>query len=65
MSKKRWKQPSHLLWTCVFMIAMFAMYADNFAISLVALAVMVFSCFKLKDINLEEECSTGLHFTRR
>ena len=64
MSKRRWKQPNHLLWECVFVIAMFLM-SDSFAISLLALAVMVFSCFKLKDLDLSEECDTGLHFNSR
>ena len=65
MSKKKWKQPNEFLWTLVFMIALFAMCADSFAISLSALAMMGISCFKLKDIDLEEECNTGLHFNSR
>lgn len=62
MSKKRWKQPNYFLWECVFMIAMYILRADSFAISLLALAVMAVSCFKLKDMDLSEECNTGLHF---
>lgn len=65
MSKKKWKQPNEFLWTLVFIIALFAMCANSFAISLSALVVMVFSCFKLKDMDLSEECDIGLHFNSR
>ena len=64
MSKRRWKLPKYFLWECVFMIAMFSM-SDSFAISLLALAVMGLCCFKLKDMDLSEECNSGLHFTGR
>ena len=65
MSKKRWKQPNELLWTLVFMVGFFMMSADSFAVLLLALGVMLFSCFKLKDIDLSEECNTGFHFNNR
>ena len=65
MSKKRWKQPNEFLWTLVFMVGFFMMSADSFAVLLLALGVMAFSCFKLKDIDLSEECDTSLHFNRR
>ena len=65
MSKKRWKQPNELLWTLVFMVGFFMMSADSFAVLLLALGVMAFSCFKLKDIDLSEECDTSLHFNNR
>lgn len=65
MSKKKWKQQKEFLWILVFMVGFFMMSADSFAISLSALVVMVFSCFKLKDMDLSEECNTGLHFNSR
>ena len=65
MSKKRWKQPNEFLWTLVFMVGFFMMSADSFAVLLLALGVMAFSCFKLKDIDLSEERDTSLHFNRR
>ena len=65
MSKKRWKQPNEFLWTLVFMVGFFMMSADSFAVLLLALGVMAFSCFKLKDIDLSEECDTSLHFNNR
>ena len=65
MSKKRWKQPNEFLWTLVFMVGFFMMSADSFAVLLLALGVMAFSCFKLKDIDLSEECDTGFHFNCR
>ena len=65
MSKKRWKQPNELLWTLVFMVGFFMMSADSFAVLLLALGVMAFSCFKLKDIDLSEECNTSFNFNRR
>lgn len=65
MSKKRWKQPNEFLWTLVFMVGFFMMSADSFAVLLLALGVMAFSCFKLKDIDLSEECDTSFHFNNR
>ena len=65
MSKKRWKQPNEFLWTLVFMVGFFMMSADSFAVLLLALGVMAFSCFNLKDIDLSEECDTGFHFNCR
>lgn len=65
MSKKRWRQPNERLWTLVFMIGFFMMSADNFAILLVALAVMAISVYKLRGIDLSEECDIGLHFNGR
>lgn len=65
MSRKRWRQPNERLWTLVFMIGFFMMSADNFAILLVALAVMAISIYKLRGIDLSEECDTGIHFGDR
>ena len=65
MSKKRWKQPNEFIWTLVFMVGFFMMSADSFAVLLLALGVMAFSCFKLKDIDLSEECNSGIYFNRR
>ena len=65
MSKKRWKQPNEFIWTLVFMVGFFMMSADSFAVLLLALGVMAFSCFKLKDIDLSEECNTSFNFNRR
>ena len=65
MSKKRWKQPNEFLWTLVFMVGFFMMSADSFAVLLLALGVMAFSCFKLKDIDLSEECNTSFNLNRR
>ena len=65
MSKKRWKQPNETLWTTVMVVGFFMMSADSFAILLLALAMMTISVFKLKGIDLSEECESGLHFNRR
>lgn len=65
MSKKKWKQQKEFLWTLVFMVGFFMMSADSFAVLLLALGVMLFSCFKLKDVDLSEECNSGLHFNNR
>lgn len=65
MSKKRWKQPNDFLWTLVFMVGFFMMSADSFAVLLLALGVMGISVFKLRGIDLEEECNSGLHFNNR
>lgn len=65
MSRKRWRQPNERLWTLVFMIGFFMMSADSFAILLVALAVMAVSIYKLRGIDLSEECDTGIHFGDR
>ena len=65
MSKKRWKQLNEFLWTLVFMVGFFMMSADSFAVLLLALGVMAFCCFKLKDIDLSEECNTRFNFNRR
>ena len=65
MSKKRWKQLNEFLWTLVFMVGFFMMSADSFAVLLLALGVMGISVFKLRGIDLEEECNSGLHFNNR
>ena len=65
MSKKRWKQPNEFLWTLVFMVGFFMMSADSFAVLLLALGVMGISVLKLRGIDLEEECNSGLHFNNR
>ena len=62
MSKKRWKRPNETLWTCVLVVGLFMMSADNFAVLLLALAMMGISIFKLRGIDLDEECNTGIHF---
>ena len=65
MSKKRWKQPNEKLWTCVLVVGFIMMSADNFAVLLLALAMMGISIFKLRGIDLDEECNTGIHFNSR
>lgn len=62
MSKKRWKKPNEILWSTMFMVALFMFSADNFAISFLALGIMLLSAFKLKDMDLSEECNSGLSF---
>ena len=51
--------------TTVMVVGFFMMSADSFAILLLALAMMTISVFKLKGIDLSEECESGLHFNRR
>ena len=63
MSKKRWKRPNEWLWTTVFMVGFFMMSADKVAVCLLAVGIMGLGAFKLKDIDLEEECINGLDFT--
>jgi hypothetical protein len=65
MRKRRWKRPNEFLWSLVLVIGLFMFSADSFAVLLLALAMMIISCYKLKDMDLSEECNTGLSFTDR
>jgi hypothetical protein len=65
MRKRRWKRPNEFLWSFVLVIGLFMFSADSFAVLLLALAMMIISCYKLKDMDLSEECNTGLSFTDR
>ncbi len=56
MSKKRWKQPNETLWMTVFMIGFFMMCADSIVIVLFSLALMGFSIWKLRNIDLDDVC---------
>ena len=62
MSKKRWKKPNEILWSILFMVGFFMMSADRFAVLLLALGIMLLSAFKLKDMDLSEECNSGISF---
>lgn len=35
---------------------------QNFAILLISAAIMLTALWKLKDVDLEEECNSGIHF---
>lgn len=63
MSKKRWDKPNELLWSTVLCVGLFMMCAESVPVILLALALMLISGFKLKDVDLEEECNEGFHFT--
>lgn len=66
MSKKRWKQPNETLWMAVFVTGFFLMSGgQNLAILLISLAMQGVALYKLRGVDLEEECNSGLHFTRR
>ena len=65
MRKRRWKRPNEFLWSLVLVIGLFMFSADSFAVLLLALAMMIISYYKLKDMDLSEECNTGLSFTDR
>jgi hypothetical protein len=65
MRKRRWKRPNEFLWSLVLVIGLFMFSADSFAVLLLALAMMIISCYKLKDMDLSEECNTGLSFIDR
>lgn len=65
MRKRRWKRPNEFLWSLVLVIGLFMFSADSFAVLLLALAMMIISCYKLKDMDLSEECNTSLSFTDR
>lgn len=63
MSKKRWKQPNETLWMVVLVTGFFLLSGgQNLAIALISFAMMGTAIYKLKDIDLEEECNSGLHF---
>lgn len=54
MNKKKWKQPNETLWMTIFTIGFFMMCADSIAIVLFSFALMGFSIWKLRDIDLED-----------
>lgn len=64
MSKKKWKQPNEFLWTTVLMVGFFLMSGgENLAILLISFAMMGTAVYKLRGVDLEEECNSGIHFT--
>ena len=66
MSKKRWKQPNETLWMTVLISGFFLMSGgQNFAILLISLAIQGAALYKLRGIDLDEECNTGIHFNSR
>ena len=66
MSKKRWKQPNELLWTAVLVTGFFLMSGgQNLAILLISLAMTGTAIYKLRGVDLEEECNSGIHFNSR
>ena len=62
MSKKRWKKTKEMFGSIMFMIGLFMMSADKFAVLLLALGIMLISAFMLKDMDLSEECNGGVSF---
>lgn len=63
MSKKKWKQPNEFLWTTVLMVGFFLMSGDeNLAILLMSLAMCGTAIYKLRGMDLEKECNSGIHF---
>lgn len=63
MSKKRWKQPNETLWRFVLGGGFFLMSGgQNFAILLISAAIMLTALWKLRGVDLEEECNSGIHF---
>lgn len=63
MSKKRWKQPNETLWMAVLVTGFFLLSGgQNLAIALISFTMMGTAIYKLRDIDLEEECNSGLHF---
>lgn len=64
MSKKKWKQPNEFIWTTFLMVGFFLMSGgENLAILLISLAMCGTAIYKLRGVDLEEECSSGFHFT--
>lgn len=63
MSKKRWKQPNENLWRFALGGGFFLMSGgQNFAILLISVAIMLLALWKLRGVDLEEECNSGIHF---
>ncbi len=56
MSKKRWDKPNEALWMIVFMISFFLLSADSVIVLLISLAMMGLAAYKLRDMDLEDEC---------
>lgn len=56
MSKKRWDKPNEALWMTVFVISFFLLSADSAIVLLIALAMMGLAGYKLRDMDLEDEC---------
>lgn len=57
MSKKRWDKPNETLWCTVFMAGLFGMSGgENPVIMLVSLGLMGLALYKLKDMDLTDEC---------
>lgn len=57
MSKKRWDKPKETLWCTVLMVGLFLMSGgENLIIMLISLGMMGLALYKLKDVDLEDEC---------
>ncbi len=57
MSKKRWDKPNEILWSTVLMAGLFLMSGgENLIVLLVSLGMIGLALYKLKDVDLEDEC---------
>lgn len=57
MSKKRWDKPNEILWSTVLMVGLFLMSGgENLIVLLISLGMMGLALYKLKDVDLEDEC---------
>lgn len=57
MSKKRWDKPNEILWSTVLMVGLFFMSGgENLIVLLISLGMMGLALYKLKDVDLEDEC---------
>lgn len=57
MSKKKWDKPNEILWSTVLMVGLFLMSGgENLIVLLISLGMMGLALYKLKDVNLEDEC---------
>lgn len=57
MSKKKWDKPNEILWSTVLMVGLFFMSGgENLIVLLISLGMMGLALYKLKDVDLEDEC---------
>lgn len=57
MSKKKWDKPNEILWSTVLMVGLFGMSGgENPIVLLISLGLMGLAAYKLKDVDLEDEC---------
>lgn len=57
MSKKKWDKPNEILWSTVLMVGLFLMSGgENLIVLLISLGMMGLALYKLKDVDLEDEC---------